>query len=94
MYKYKSQVRVDCWPNEFWVFVSWFLFFCFLVFAFPLGFACPPASSFPHNTMSSDDAAAAPAVWSAEGMTQEDFMLKDQCILLDMDDNVIGYDNK
>ena len=35
-----------------------------------------------------------PAVWSAEGMSQEDFMLKDQCILLDMDDNVIGYDNK
>jgi len=33
-------------------------------------------------------------VWSAEGMSQEDFMLKDQCILLDMQDNVIGCDNK
>jgi isopentenyl-diphosphate delta-isomerase len=27
-------------------------------------------------------------------MTQEDFMLKDECILLDVDDNVVGHDNK
>jgi isopentenyl-diphosphate delta-isomerase len=34
------------------------------------------------------------AVWSPVGMTQEDFMVKDQCIMLDMQDNVIGFDNK
>eukprot|EP00961_Rhodomonas_salina_P236460 3195741-Rhodomonas_salina.1 len=33
-------------------------------------------------------------VWNADGLSQEDLMLKDQCILLDMNDNIIGYDNK
>ena len=32
--------------------------------------------------------------WCGENMSQEDFMLRDQCILLDMNDNVIGHDNK
>lgn len=27
-------------------------------------------------------------------MSQEDFMLKDECLIVDMDDNVIGHDNK
>ena len=39
-------------------------------------------------------AAKSEEVWSAEGMSQEDFMLQDQCILLDMQDNAIGCDNK
>ena len=30
------------------------------------------------------------SAWTPEGMSQEDFMQKDQCILLDMNDNVIG----
>jgi farnesyl-diphosphate farnesyltransferase/isopentenyl-diphosphate delta-isomerase type 1 len=33
-------------------------------------------------------------VWSADGMSQDDFMLKDECILLDFADSVIGHDNK
>eukprot|EP00629_Pelagomonadales_sp_RCC1024_P008229 CAMPEP_0119270942 /NCGR_PEP_ID=MMETSP1329-20130426/7740_1 /TAXON_ID=114041 /ORGANISM="Genus nov. species nov., Strain RCC1024" /LENGTH=763 /DNA_ID=CAMNT_0007270979 /DNA_START=283 /DNA_END=2570 /DNA_ORIENTATION=- len=33
-------------------------------------------------------------VWSAEGMSQDDFMMKDECILLDFEDQVIGHDNK
>jgi len=32
--------------------------------------------------------------WSGENMSQLDFMLKDECILLDVDDNVVGHDNK
>jgi len=28
--------------------------------------------------------------WSGEGLSQIDFMQKDECILLDMNDNVIG----
>mmetsp|Transcript_98584 Transcript_98584/g.180811 ORF Transcript_98584/g.180811 Transcript_98584/m.180811 type:complete len:342 (+) Transcript_98584:118-1143(+) len=34
------------------------------------------------------------AAWSGDKMSQVDFMLKDECILLDMNDNVIGHDNK
>jgi farnesyl-diphosphate farnesyltransferase/isopentenyl-diphosphate delta-isomerase type 1 len=33
-------------------------------------------------------------VWTAAGKSQDDFMLKDECILLDFADNVIGHDNK
>ena len=33
-------------------------------------------------------------VWSPEGKSQDDFMLKDECIVLDYGDNVIGHDNK
>eukprot|EP00286_Rhodomonas_abbreviata_P028817 CAMPEP_0181311428 /NCGR_PEP_ID=MMETSP1101-20121128/13131_1 /TAXON_ID=46948 /ORGANISM="Rhodomonas abbreviata, Strain Caron Lab Isolate" /LENGTH=306 /DNA_ID=CAMNT_0023418157 /DNA_START=10 /DNA_END=930 /DNA_ORIENTATION=+ len=33
-------------------------------------------------------------VWSADGCSQKDLMLKDQCILLDFNDNIAGYDNK
>ena len=33
-------------------------------------------------------------VWTAVGKSQDDFMLKDECILLDFADNVIGHDNK
>ena len=33
-------------------------------------------------------------VWSSEGKSQDDFMLKDECILLDFGDDVIGHDNK
>ena len=33
-------------------------------------------------------------VWSADGKSQDDFMLKDECILLDFADHVIGHDNK
>jgi len=32
--------------------------------------------------------------WSGEKMSQVDFMLKDECVLLDLDDNVVGHDNK
>ncbi|KAJ1480908.1 putative type 1 isopentenyl-diphosphate delta-isomerase 1 [Baffinella frigidus] len=32
--------------------------------------------------------------WTGEGKSQLDFMFKDECILLDMDDNVVGHDNK
>jgi len=32
--------------------------------------------------------------WSGKGMSQVDFMLKDECILLDLDDHVVGHDNK
>lgn len=32
--------------------------------------------------------------WNGEGMSQEDFMHKDQCILLDNDDNIIGSGSK
>jgi hypothetical protein len=28
--------------------------------------------------------------WSGEGLSQIDFMQKDECILVDMNDNVIG----
>mmetsp|Transcript_61221 Transcript_61221/g.162747 ORF Transcript_61221/g.162747 Transcript_61221/m.162747 type:complete len:306 (-) Transcript_61221:304-1221(-) len=34
------------------------------------------------------------AQWSGENMSQEDFMLKDECVLLDFEDNVVGHDNK
>ena len=33
-------------------------------------------------------------VWTAAGKSQDDFMLRDECILLDFADNVIGHDNK
>jgi len=32
--------------------------------------------------------------WDPEGQSQEDFMRKDECILLDMDDNMIGGESK
>ena len=32
--------------------------------------------------------------WTAEGMSQHDFMLKDECLVLNYDDEVIGADNK
>lgn len=32
--------------------------------------------------------------WESAGLTQEDFMYKDECIILDENDNVIGHDNK
>lgn len=32
--------------------------------------------------------------WSGDGCSQEDFMKKDECILLDMHDNVIGGESK
>mmetsp|Transcript_36327 Transcript_36327/g.82298 ORF Transcript_36327/g.82298 Transcript_36327/m.82298 type:complete len:314 (-) Transcript_36327:4-945(-) len=32
--------------------------------------------------------------WSGKNMSQVDFMLKDECILLDVDDNIVGHDNK
>eukprot|EP00656_Telonema_subtile_P030176 TRINITY_DN33195_c0_g1_i1.p1 TRINITY_DN33195_c0_g1~~TRINITY_DN33195_c0_g1_i1.p1 ORF type:complete len:322 (-),score=87.72 TRINITY_DN33195_c0_g1_i1:108-1073(-) len=35
------------------------------------------------------------AQWNTDGnMTQEDFMLRDKCILLDAEDNVVGFDDK
>uniref|UniRef100_A0A7S2M2J8 isopentenyl-diphosphate Delta-isomerase n=1 Tax=Zooxanthella nutricula TaxID=1333877 RepID=A0A7S2M2J8_9DINO len=33
-------------------------------------------------------------VWSPEGMSQDDFMLKDECIVVNYMDEVIGHDNK
>ena len=33
-------------------------------------------------------------VWSAEGKSQDDFMMKDECIILNYNDDVIGHDNK
>jgi len=32
--------------------------------------------------------------WDGAGMSQDDFMLKDECIVVDNDDNVVGHDNK
>lgn len=32
--------------------------------------------------------------WSSEGLSQNDFMLKDEVILVDYDDNVIGHASK
>ena len=37
---------------------------------------------------------SAPNSWSAVGLSQEDLMIKDECILLDNDDNMIGNINK
>eukprot|EP00038_Savillea_parva_P002929 m.119101 g.119101 ORF g.119101 m.119101 type:complete len:310 (+) comp11005_c2_seq3:236-1165(+) len=34
------------------------------------------------------------AQWTGENLSQEDFMMRDECLLLDMDDNVIGHSNK
>ena len=31
--------------------------------------------------------------WSGDGLSQVDFMQKDECILLDMNDNVIGTES-
>eukprot|EP00039_Didymoeca_costata_P015892 m.276295 g.276295 ORF g.276295 m.276295 type:complete len:314 (+) comp16299_c0_seq3:237-1178(+) len=36
----------------------------------------------------------APKVWSGNDLSQEELMLKDECILLDLDDKVIGHANK
>lgn len=33
-------------------------------------------------------------VWTAEGMSQEDFMREDRCVVVDYLDEVIGHDNK
>eukprot|EP00928_Gymnodinium_smaydae_P015282 TRINITY_DN15621_c0_g1_i1.p1 TRINITY_DN15621_c0_g1~~TRINITY_DN15621_c0_g1_i1.p1 ORF type:complete len:800 (-),score=176.78 TRINITY_DN15621_c0_g1_i1:24-2423(-) len=33
-------------------------------------------------------------VWSAEGLSQEDLMLKDECIVVNYLDEVVGHDNK
>lgn len=33
-------------------------------------------------------------VWNGDGMSQEELMLKDECVLLDLEDNVVGHDNK
>eukprot|EP01035_Chromulina_nebulosa_P018819 gene18819-24591_t len=32
--------------------------------------------------------------WNAEGLSQEDLLLKDECILLDFNDKIIGHSNK
>lgn len=34
------------------------------------------------------------AAWSAEGLTQDDLMMKDECIVVNYLDEVIGHDNK
>ena len=36
----------------------------------------------------------ASATWTTAGLSQEDFMLKDECILCDENDQVIGHANK
>lgn len=41
----------------------------------------------------SGTAGPAPTGWD-KNMTQEDFMFRDECILLDKDDNVVGHANK
>ena len=33
-------------------------------------------------------------VWSPDGKSQDDFMMKDECIVLNFSDDVIGHDNK
>jgi farnesyl-diphosphate farnesyltransferase len=38
--------------------------------------------------------ASANSVWDGEGLSQEDFMMKDECILCDENDHVIGHANK
>eukprot|EP00041_Stephanoeca_diplocostata_P004643 m.48521 g.48521 ORF g.48521 m.48521 type:complete len:315 (-) comp15261_c0_seq2:101-1045(-) len=37
---------------------------------------------------------SAKTIWDGKNMSQEDFMMKDECILLDFDDNIIGHANK
>ncbi|EKX30763.1 isopentenyl diphosphate isomerase [Guillardia theta CCMP2712] len=37
---------------------------------------------------------SAPTVWEGAGMSQLDFMHKDECVLLDMEDKIVGHDNK
>ena len=39
-------------------------------------------------------ASAAASTWSAEGLSQMELMHKDECVLLDEGDNVVGHDNK
>jgi farnesyl-diphosphate farnesyltransferase len=36
----------------------------------------------------------ATGAWNAAGLSQEDFMIKDECILLDHDDRIIGHGSK
>ena len=38
-----------------------------------------------------DATTAATTTWTGEGLTQEDFMHKDECILVDEDDRIVGY---
>ena len=59
--------------------------FSFLV----LGVAATPSPR-NHGTMAKNGG----EVWTAAGKSQDDFMLRDECILLDFADNVIGHDNK
>jgi len=35
-----------------------------------------------------------PAAWSGVGMTQDEFMLKDECVVVNYMDEVVGHDNK
>nr|QKY15240.1 isopentenyl-diphosphate delta-isomerase i (IDI1) [Polytomella parva] len=34
------------------------------------------------------------STWSGKGCTQEDFMLKDMCLVVDLDDQIVGHSNK
>eukprot|EP00933_Yihiella_yeosuensis_P037828 TRINITY_DN31822_c0_g1_i1.p1 TRINITY_DN31822_c0_g1~~TRINITY_DN31822_c0_g1_i1.p1 ORF type:complete len:853 (+),score=209.45 TRINITY_DN31822_c0_g1_i1:157-2559(+) len=44
--------------------------------------------------MAANGSAADGKVWSGDGMTQDDLMLKDECILVNYMDEVVGHDNK
>lgn len=45
-------------------------------------------------SMATEIKATANTSWDGSNMSQEDFMMKDECILLDFDDKIIGHANK
>mmetsp|Transcript_2145 Transcript_2145/g.3729 ORF Transcript_2145/g.3729 Transcript_2145/m.3729 type:complete len:356 (-) Transcript_2145:508-1575(-) len=51
-----------------------------------------PGTSPPQRGLS-QDASMSSKAWDGSG-SQEDFMLKDECILVDKDDQLVGHDNK
>jgi len=51
-------------------------------------------SSFNMVSSTTMDGSSPELVWNGAGMSQEDFMLKDECIVVDEADNITGHDNK
>ena len=60
----------------------------------PATFRPPPRPPLIAPRAMSDDAAAATKVWDGRGMSQDDFMKKDMCVLVNQQDKVIGHASK
>eukprot|EP00746_Dinoflagellata_sp_MGD_P068312 gnl/MRDRNA2_/MRDRNA2_28136_c0_seq1.p1 gnl/MRDRNA2_/MRDRNA2_28136_c0~~gnl/MRDRNA2_/MRDRNA2_28136_c0_seq1.p1 ORF type:complete len:354 (-),score=79.96 gnl/MRDRNA2_/MRDRNA2_28136_c0_seq1:256-1317(-) len=56
--------------------------------------APPPVSIMAQEEQEDEQTKKPTKQWCGDNLSQVDFMLRDECILLDLNDNVVGHDNK